>query len=60
MASNLQFVFYRSDPADTDVIFKLLLNEQETRLPLPTDNAPYYRWSDFRDYYLRKLDAYQQ
>ena len=58
MASNLQFVFYRSDPADTDVLVKVLLNEQETWLPLPADNAPYYRWSDFRDYYLRKLDAY--
>lgn len=60
MASNIQLVFYRSDVNDRDIIFKVLLNEQEAWLPLPADMAPYYRWSDFRDYYLRKLDAYGQ
>ena len=58
MASNIQFVFYRSDVNDRDIIFKVLLNEEEARLPLLTDIAPYYHWSDFRDYYLLKLDAY--
>ena len=58
MASNIQFVFYRSDVNDRDIIFKVLLNEQEARLPLYTDMAPYYHWNDFRDYYLLKLDAY--
>ena len=60
MASNIQFVFYRSDTNDRDVIFKVLLNEQEAWLPVPTDIAPYYHWSDFRTYYLRKLDAYDK
>ena len=58
MASNVQFVFYRSDVNDDDVIFKVLLNEQEASLPLPTDIAPYYHWKDFREFYLKKLDAY--
>ena len=58
MASNIQFVFYRSDVNDDDVIFKVLLNEQEASLPLPTDIAPYYHWKDFREFYLKKLDAY--
>ena len=58
MASNIQFVFYRSDVNDRDIIFKVLLNEQEAWLPLYTDMAPYYHWNDFRDYYLLKLDAY--
>ena len=59
MASNIQLVFYRENPEDKDVIFKILLNEQEATLPIPTDIAPYYRWRDFREYYLKKLDAYE-
>ena len=58
MASNIQFVFYRSNPKDKDVIFKVLLNEQEATLPIQTDIAPYYHWRDFRNYYIRKLDLY--
>ena len=58
MAANIQFVFYRKNKKDRDVIFKVLLNENEATLPLPTDMAPYYHWSDFRDKYLKKLDAY--
>ena len=60
MAANLQFVFYRSFPSDKDVVFKVLLNEDEATLPIKTNMAPYYRWSDFRDYYLKKLDSYQE
>lgn len=59
MASNIQLVFYRENPEDKDVVFKILLNEQEATLPIPTDIAPYYRWRDFREYYLKKLDAYE-
>ncbi len=60
MGSNLQFIFYRSDPDDEDVVFKVLLNEKEAWLPIPTDMAPYYHWKDFRAHYLRKIDAYEQ
>jgi len=60
MACNIQFVFYRRDIFDKDVLFKVLLNEEEATLPLPSSIAPYYRWSDFREYYLRKLDAYEE
>jgi hypothetical protein len=59
MASNLQFVFYRSDLNDEDIVFKVLLNEREATLPIPTDMAPYYHWRDFRTFYLNKLDSYQ-
>jgi hypothetical protein len=59
MASNIQLVFYRENPDDKDVVFKILLNEQEATLPIPTDIAPYYRWRDFREYYLKKLDDYE-
>ncbi len=59
MGCNLQFVFYRRDVFDKDVIFKVLLNEEEATLPLPSSIAPYYRWSDFKAYYLKKLDDYE-
>jgi hypothetical protein len=36
----------------------VLLNEEEATLPLPTTTPPYYHWQDFRDCYLKKLDAY--
>ena len=52
MAANLQFVFYRSSPRDKDVLMKVLLNEQEATLPIATDCAPYYHWTDVRHYCL--------
>lgn len=60
MAGNLQFIFYRSNPKDKDVLVKVLLNEVEATLPISTDCAPYYHWSDFRQYCLNKLTAYKQ
>lgn len=60
MASNIQFVFYRRNTYDDDVIFKVLLNEQEARLPIKTDIAPYYYWRDFRKHYLKMLDDYDK
>ena len=59
MAANIQFVFYRRDKNDTDVVLKVLLNENEARLPIPTDMAPYYHYRDFREFYVRKLQKYE-
>lgn len=47
MGANMHFVFYRSDSSD-EILFKVLLNGQESHLPLPSDLWPYYRWSDFK------------
>ncbi len=60
MAGNIQIVFYRSSPDDTDVLIKVLLNENEVHLPLKSFERLYYRWNDFRKYYLNKLDAYEK
>ena len=60
MAANIQFVFYRKDPQDKDVLVKVLLNENEAKLPVDTKVEPYYKWADVRDYYLKKLDAYHE
>lgn len=60
MASNIQFVFYRENLFDKDVLVKVLLNEQEATLPVKSDIAPYYRWSDVRQYYLNKINSYEK
>lgn len=62
MAANIQLIFYRHsiDDAPDDVVFKVLLNENEATLPLPDDMAPYYHWKDFRRYCLEKLDKYDE
>jgi len=53
-------VFYRKNPADKDVLIKVLLNENEATLPLKTDVAPYYHWDDFRRHYLQRIDNFQK
>lgn len=60
MGANIQLVFYRTDFQDQDVLVKVLLNENEATLPIKSQDAPYYKWKDVRDYYLKKLDAYQE
>jgi hypothetical protein len=53
-ASNLQLVFYRDKHGD--VLVKCLLNGREASLPVPTTQYPYYRWSDFRDFYTARCN----
>ena len=56
-ACNIQLVFYRSKKASDDVLVKCLLNGKEASLPLTTDNYPYYKWSDFRQFYTARCNA---
>lgn len=53
MAGNMQMIFFR-DPKhpDRDVLVKFMLNEEEKRIPIPTDTFPFYRWEDVKRYYL--------
>ncbi len=60
MGANIQFIFYRRNPTDRNVLFKVLLNENEATLPLPSDTPPYYKWSDFREYFLNKLANFHE
>lgn len=55
MAANLQLVFYRNKKTN-DILVKCLLNGEEATLPVATDKAPYYRWSDLRDHYKRTYE----
>lgn len=59
MACNIQFVFYRKK-GNADILVKVLLNEKEAKLPLDTDMAPYYHWSDVSDYYRKKLAQFSR
>ena len=56
-ASNVQLIFYRKGKSSNDILVKCLLNGHEVRLPVPTDNYPYYRWSDFRQFYTARCQS---
>ena len=64
-ACNIQLVFYRNERNERnvgnernggngDVLVKCLLNGREGTLPVPTDCYPYYRWSDFQQFYTER------
>lgn len=60
-ACNIQMVFYRpvgtvANRAD-DILVKVLFNEHEAVLPFTPVTGPYYRWTDLRNYYIKKLDT---
>lgn len=58
MASNVQVIFYRPEGSTSpeDILVKVLLNEREMPLPVESASAPYYKWTDLRNYYLKKLE----
>lgn len=63
MACNLQFVFYRPidrTAKDQTILVKVLQNEDEAPLPIATDQWPYYKWDDFKQFYLDKLSKYEK
>ena len=60
MGANIQLVFYRRNAGDNDVLVKVLLNENEATLPIKSDTAPYYKWSEVRDYYIKKIESYKE
>lgn len=60
MGCNIQLVFYRPKKGNGDILVKALLNEREAYMPGNTDNWPYYKWQDLREYYLNKIAAFEQ
>ena len=58
MGANIQIVFYRRNTGDRDVLVKVLLNENEASLPIKSKTAPYYKWSEMREYFIKKLSLY--
>lgn len=57
MAANIQIIFYRKPElsSNDNVLVKILLNEEEVRLPVGHVDGPYYNWKMLREYYLRKI-----
>ena len=53
MASNIQMIFF--DNKQGDVLVKIMHNEREVHIPVATKQWPYYKWSDVKDYYTRRL-----
>ena len=63
MACNIQLVFYKKKNGKTkaeDILVKAMLNERECSLPIKTQQHPYYRWTELRQYYLDKLARFDE
>ena len=44
-----------------DILIKALLNEEEVTMPLPKTSTPYYyKWNDFKTFYLKLLNNYKE
>ncbi len=60
-ACNIQMVFYRPIGSKgnslNNILVKVLFNEHEATLPVTPVTGPYYRWSDLKDYYEKKLNT---
>ena len=60
MASNIQFVFYRSKK-NPEILFKVLRNGQEATLPqIQQVEGPYYRWADFKAWATDLFEAHPE
>lgn len=61
MACNIQLVFYRPKKGKKgDVLVKALLNEREMTMPGKPVSGPYYRWDDLRQYYLERINNFEE
>lgn len=58
MASNLQMVFYRSKKS-SDVLVRLLENENDITLPIKSVEGPFYKWEDLRKYMKERADYFR-
>ena len=59
-ASNIQLIFYRGKKGKDDILLKCLLNGVEASLPVPTNQYPYYKWSDFKQFYTTRCNSVKQ
>ena len=54
MSVNVQFIFYRNKKGD--VLVRILHSERDIRIPVKSDNYPFYRWEDLRNYCLAQCE----
>lgn len=58
LSSNIQWILYKKTNS-SDYFVKILLNEKEARITgLKTATYPYYKWSDLKAFYTKKLNGY--
>lgn len=61
MACNVQLIFYRPVKGKPgDILVKAMLNEREMTLPVQPVSGPYYKWADLRQYYLDKIQMFEE
>ena len=59
MASNMQFVFYRSKKS-ADVLVRILHNENDMTLPIKSVEGSFYKWEDVKNYLNERVRAFQK
>lgn len=59
MGSNLQMVLYRSKKS-SDVLVRLLENENDITLPLKSVEGPFYKWEDVRKYMQERANYFRK
>ena len=59
MASNMQFVFYRSKKS-SDVLVRMLHNENDVTLPIESATAPFYKWEDVKNYLNSRVATFRK
>ena len=59
MASNMQFVFYRSKKS-SDVLVRILHNENDMTLPIESATAPFYKWEDAKKYLNDRVASFRK
>ena len=59
MASNMQFVFYRSKKSP-DILVRILHNENDITLPIESATAPFYKWEDVKKYLNNRIASFRK
>ena len=59
MASNLQFVFYRSKKC-SDILVRVLENENDITFPIKSVEGPFYKWEDLRKYLNDRAQSFRK
>jgi len=58
LSSNIQWILYQQK-GTKNYLVKVMLNENEAQITgLTTKNFPFYKWSDLKDFYLKKLSMW--
>jgi hypothetical protein len=59
MASNIQFVFYKSKKSP-NVLVRILYNENDMTLPIKSVEGPFYKWEDVKKYLNNRVASFHK